>query len=273
MSASPETIWRVPAYLPYLQPALTDAAVAEAEAKIGFRLPDAYLALLRIQNGGYLRYGLPELVHSQIHGIGPHYPSITRFDWEECREWVSYELDGLVPFDGDGHWYLCLDYRREGANPAVTYIDIECDHESPIAPSFADYLSLLQIEVDESEYVMLAVPEIEEVKSAIAGKLGVEFKAPDSFAHGYPIHSACGGSASKREWIWISSNLAPRGFVRVNDPRFEELRDLRPGEAPRYPELPAASLLLTVTEGLRSDVLRACAELGIEVRPLTEYVA
>ena len=60
-----EKIWRVPAYLPYLQPALTEEAILAAENSIGFKLPTAYLELLREQNGGYIRYSLPEMVTTQ----------------------------------------------------------------------------------------------------------------------------------------------------------------------------------------------------------------
>ena len=45
------------------------------------------------------------------------------------EEWgeVSYEIEGLVPFDGDGHWHLCLDYRKCKEDPPIVYVDIETD--------------------------------------------------------------------------------------------------------------------------------------------------
>jgi hypothetical protein len=171
--------------LPYLQPALTDAAVASAEKAIGYRLPKEYLNLLRKQNGGYIRYSLPESVHDTIAGIGPYFPSLTAFDWEEWQEYVSYPLQGLVPFDGDGHWHLCLDYRKNSSIPAITFADIECDRENQVADSFADYLAILRIRVDD-EYVLEAVSEIEKVKADLSLLLGVRFDPPDSWAHGYP---------------------------------------------------------------------------------------
>jgi hypothetical protein len=96
--------------------------------------------LLRAQNGGYIRYTLPDpdSVHTQIYGIygiGPHFPSLTGFDSDDCRDYVSFELDGLIPFDGDGHWRLRLDYRGDRSIPAVTYVDVECDNEHEIATS------------------------------------------------------------------------------------------------------------------------------------------
>lgn len=83
MGANAETIWRVPAYLPYLQPPLADEVVALAEKEIGYKLPEEYLNLLRKQNGGYIRFSLPEKVHDTIAGIGPYYPSLTKFDWDD----------------------------------------------------------------------------------------------------------------------------------------------------------------------------------------------
>src|SRR5215510_10309603 len=130
MIANAENIWRVPAYLPYLQPPLTEAAIGSAEEELGCKLPPEYLNLLKKQNGGYIRYSLPKKVHDSIAGIGPHFPSLTGFDWDECQDDVSFQLAGLVPFDGDGHWHLCLDYRQNSTAPVVTYVDVECDRES-----------------------------------------------------------------------------------------------------------------------------------------------
>ena len=45
--ALPADLWRVPVYLPYLQPALTERAIASAEKKLAVKLPGAYLELLR----------------------------------------------------------------------------------------------------------------------------------------------------------------------------------------------------------------------------------
>jgi SMI1-KNR4 cell-wall len=103
MGATADTIWEVPVYLPFLQPALTEEAIQSAEEQIGYRLPKEYLDLLRNQNGGGLRYCLPDNVHDMIAGIGPNFPSLTAFDWDEWQEHVRFPLDGLVPFDGDGH--------------------------------------------------------------------------------------------------------------------------------------------------------------------------
>jgi hypothetical protein len=271
VGATAGTIWKVPAYLPYLQPPLTAQAVASAEHQIGYKLPAEYVRLLKEQNGGYIRFSLPEMVHDSIAGIGPHFPSLTGFDWDECQEHVSFPLQGLVPFDGDGHWHLCLDYRENSDAPSITHADIECDRESRIADSFADYLAMLQLDVGD-EYVLVGVTDIEQVTSGLSSSLGVAFDPPDTWAHGYPTHRARLGTASNPEWVWITPNSVPRGFVRPDDPRYAELRSLMPGYASRFPEVPAGSYILGATEGARTKVIEACTRAGTIVRPLREYV-
>jgi hypothetical protein len=272
MGANAESVWRVPAYLPYLQPELTGELIRQAEGRIGFKLPAEYLALLRNQNGGYIRYGLPESPHDRISGIGPYFPSITNFDWEEVEEYVSFELSGLVPFDGDGHWHICLDYRKTPNEPHVTYVDVECDRESPIADSFGAYLRRLTIDAEDGDFVLPSVTDVEFVKSRLEELIGVRFEPPSSWAHGYPVHRAACDGSSQGEWIWLSPNLVPRVFVREDDPRYAELRDLMPGLARRYPELPESSYLLGVTEGVRARVIDALTRASIESRPLIDYV-
>ena len=98
-------IWRRPIYLPYLQEPLTPEALRAAEEELGRALPRELAMMLSVQNGGYLRYELEGYPLDAISGIGEAHPSLTRFSWGEERECVSFELDGLVPFSGDGHWY------------------------------------------------------------------------------------------------------------------------------------------------------------------------
>jgi hypothetical protein len=274
VGATAETIWRVPAYLPYLQPPLTDDAIRSAEADIGYPLPAEFLDLLRRQNGGYIRYSLPENVHDSIAGIGPHFPSLTRFDWDESQAHVSYPLWGLVPFDGDGHWHLCLDYRQDPRAPAVALADIECDEESRVADSFAGYLGLLRVRV-EDEFVLAAVSDIERVTADLSSALGARFDPPDTRARGYPVRFARLGRdrLQNPQCVWISPNTVPRGFVRDDDRRYSELKGLLPGVAERFPELPADSYLLCASDGVRARVLDACIRIGMSARPLQSYMA
>lgn len=271
MPATAETIWRVPAYLPCLQPPLTEAAVISAEAKIGYKLPAEYLNLLKKQNGGYIRYSLPEMVHDSIAGIGPHFPSLVIFDWEDWREHISFPLNGLVPFDGDGHWHLCLDYRKREDAPVITYVDVECNSESPIATSFADYLAKLEIDSRE-DYVVEGASEIQRIASELSKVLGTTFEPPDTYAHGYAVHRARLGTENNPQWVWLSPNNVPRGFVRRDDARYAELKDLWPGFALRFPEVPADACILSATAAVQAKVVRACVRARIAIRPLREYI-
>jgi len=236
VKASPKTIWRIPVYLPYLQLDLTDEAISAAERKIGHTLPQSFIALLREQNGGYIRYSLEDLPHEQIYGIGSSFPSLIDFDWEDDQEYVGFQLDGLVPFDG----------------------------------SFDEYLGLLKVDIEDRDFVLPSVDDIDATLTALTSEMGIQFEPPDSWAHGFPQHRARGLS-EEPEWIWVSPNLVQRGFVRDDDARYEELRDRLPGEGSRYPGLPDSSFLLTVTEGLRADVVSACRAKSIDIRPLSEY--
>lgn len=271
MGASADTIWQVPAYLPYLQPPLTKEAINSAQNKIGFTLPNEFVNLLRKQNGGYIRFSLPQKVHDSIAGIGPHFPSLTGFDWEESQEYVSYSLKGLVPFDGDGHWHICLDYRRNSDSPSVTYADIECDCESHIADSFADYLSMLELDAC-NYYVLEKMADIESLRAELSARLNAIFDPTETWTSGYPIDRARVGSRDNVAWIWISPNKVPRGFVRPEDPRYNELKELMTGTASRFPEVPDDSYLLSASDGVLSKVLEACARSHVVVRPLREYL-
>ncbi len=270
MPASADTIWRVPAYLPYLQPPLTEASIAATEAQIGHQLPSELLALLRKQNGGYIRFSLPGTVHDTIAGIGPNFPSLTDFDWQEIQDSVSFPLHGLVPFDGDGHWHLCLDYRTDPSRPAITLADIECNVESRVAASFSEYLALLRFDV-EGEHVLTGAPDIERLKAELSRRLRIAFDPIDADAHGYPVERARLGGVQDPQWLWISPNTVRRGFVRTNDDRYEALKDRLLGVADRFPGLPPGSYILNATDHVRERILDACVQAGFSTRPLSDF--
>jgi hypothetical protein len=106
----------------------------------------------------------------------------------------------------------------------------------------------------------------------LSSSLKIAFDPPDTWAHGYPTHRARLGTEGNPEWVWISPNTVPRGFVRPDHPRYSELKDVMPGLAPRFPEVPAGSYILSTTDGVRSRVIDVCARCRMLVRPLREYV-
>lgn len=259
-----KNIWQVPRYLPYVQPVLTDETVKAAEEKIGHKLPKEYIELLKIQNGGYIRYTIEDTTHSQIYGIGPHFPSLTEFEWLEDYEDLSFELKGLIPFDGDGHWNICLDYRKS-EEPEITYIDTESDEETLIAKNFKEYLSLLTLETN-NEWVIETNESIEDTIEKIESIIDIEFEEPDSFANGYPVYR----SEYEESWIWVSSNKVPAAFIREEEERYEELKSEMKVMSVRYPNIPENSLLISFSdEEAEVDLTDLLEMSGFTIYPLT----
>lgn len=263
-----KTIWSVPKYLPYVQPSLTEKMIKEAETKMGYQLPREYLELLTFQNGGYIRYTIEDTPHSQISGIGPYYPSITNFEWLQEYEGLSYEINGLFPFDGDGHWNLCLDYRKNKDEPEVTYIDTEVDFEKPIAKNFKDYIYKLIIET-ENEFVIETNASIIDTLKLISTTINSDFGQPDLFAHGYPIYS----NKYKDNWIWLSPNRVPSGFIRQGEDRYEELKIQMEIQSLRFPEVNENALLITFSDkGQSEELLPLFGQKGLTIKELREFV-
>jgi hypothetical protein len=259
--------WQVPAFLDYVQPTLTEETVREAESQLAVQLPRAYLDLLKQQNGGYLRASWPDSVSETLFGIGPRFPSITRDDgwWRpknaDSQMWAPPQSELLIPFDGDGHWDMCFDYRKHGPRrePTIAFVDCECERERPITESFVDYLAGL---VDESAATAtrlygLAAPEV--VAQRLSQHLGAPAPTVDDFAHGYPIWGIALSGESR--WIWVSPNLVPAGFRR------DQRRIIvTPESALRIPEDPDCTVLLSCTEESKAAVSEALIALGLATR-------
>lgn len=107
----------------YNHPSLSDAMVVEAERRLGVTLPPDFIALLRIQNGGYTKgfaYPMKKKTtwaedHVPLHDLagivtGPEHQTPLNILQTEymTQEW------GLPPkqvlLSGDGHWWITLDY-------------------------------------------------------------------------------------------------------------------------------------------------------------------
>jgi SMI1-KNR4 cell-wall len=263
-----KNIWKVPKYLPYVQPNLTDEILEDAEKKIGFKLPSELVEILKIQNGGYVRYKLPETTHEQIMGIGPYFPSMTDIDWTEFKEYVNFELDGLIPFDGDGHWFICLDYRESKENPKVSWIDVECDNQEVLANSFKDFLELLELDI-ENELVIETENSIEFIAKQIETILQIKFESPEYFNSGYANYR----SKYKDSWVWLTPNKVPTGFVRENHERFNELKDQMNTFSVLHNEISVTSFFLELSdEDLNNEVIVKLTENKIKIKPITEII-
>ncbi len=264
------TVWRVPAYLPYLQPPLQADTVLAAEEQLGVTLPHSYLNLLQQQNGGYLHSTLSDsdVPHSMIWGIGPHFPSITDYheqldpETAETGAWVPPNSERLVPFDGDGHWYLCLDYRSKTV-PCVSYVDLELEQDRQVAASFDAFLQSLRPDKPKSCLGVIQELPLDDLGKALGESLGVVFDDQGDQSQGYRTIRAAMGTKAAPAWVWITPNLVPRGFVRRSDRRYAELADALPGAGLRAPEFPSVTYFVECTDGLAPQVHAALAKTGI----------
>lgn len=246
-------IWRVPAFLNWVHPALTPDIIAAAEHVLKVRLPAEYLDLLRIQNGGYTELVLPNSVQGEIWGIGAQYPTITdgslkqRLTGHDDEVWMPLGSHLLIPFDGDGHWYMCFDYRAAGphAEPQVALVDIECALERVVADSFAHFMSLLVRNRGPNPVFVVERISPEAVVEMLGKALGLRFEGPDNFNHGYPIWRAKLRDGPHADWVWIDPNEVPVAFRRNGRGVVETLDDT----TTRFPEFSRTAAVITCFPG------------------------
>lgn len=139
-----KNIWQVEEKEP-----LTDEMVAQAEEKLGVKLPRAYVELCNIQNGGYIVYdAYPTSVPTGWADDHVHVDHLCGIDAEGILSNAYYIEEWELPKDivllcGDGHTWTALDYRKTKENPPVIYIDLEFGEELfilELAPSFEVFL-------------------------------------------------------------------------------------------------------------------------------------
>lgn len=233
---TPVTLWKRPAYLPYVHSELRDVDILKAQRQLGFPLPEDFLQVLSVQNGGPIRFALPDSMGSMIAGIGPTFPSITNFDLTEAQDSVDFSLEGLIPFDGDGHWYYCLDYRDDDLNPSVAWIDVECNAQQRTAATFTEFLGMMELRLDR-EQVLQNVTGIADARQQLTRVFGAKFEG-DISNIGIP-HWTCRTGTDWHDCFWISPNEVARGYSGKDPAAFQF-----EGHALRFPELPAHTVIL-----------------------------
>ena len=264
-----KTIWDVPAYLPFIQPKLTDELIVETEKKIGYKLPKEYIEILKIQNGGTIRFRLIEhdFAHSEIWGIGPYYPSIIYEENFEYIEDVSFKLDGLIPFDGDWHWFLCFDYQKNKNNPAITFIDVDDNEKYLVADNFTDYLEMLRIDTDEM-FVINTNKPFEEILEYITDKLGIIFVDQNKDnCRDYPLSLG----TYKHHYLWFSSNIVPNAFVGKDHERYNELKHLVNSTAVKYLEIPNNAIIVKISALNYVEITSELEKIGLDITHLKKY--
>ncbi len=163
MTTNPADVWK-PAQptdelLSMTNEPLTDGMVRAVEQRIGQALPESYVTLLRTLNGGFVRNKRHPLVNGEIDsiwGIGRKASStVGSHDWSEELEHMRAQgiteprgLERMVPFAGDGHYFVCFDYNHlEDAEPTIAFVDLELHKPAvTVAKSFERFVSELRAE-------------------------------------------------------------------------------------------------------------------------------
>lgn len=148
----------------YIDSPLTLEKVAAIEHQLGYKLPAAYVALSKLQNGGIPKranhrtptptsWSENHIAVSGIYSIGDSKPcsllgSFGSDFW--CEEW-GYPAIGVYFADcpSAGHDMLCLDYRFCGpmGEPSVVHVDQELDYRiTPVAESFESFIRGLEFD-------------------------------------------------------------------------------------------------------------------------------
>ena len=136
----------------------TDKTLKEIEEELGYKLPAAYVELMRAHNGGSLNRGVLEIgdtytVVDTIYGIGREksYSLCGEYNtkfWVE--EWGYPDIGiAIAETESAGHEMIFLDYTKCGpkGEPRVVYIDQEFDYEmTVVAENFEEFINKLKTE-------------------------------------------------------------------------------------------------------------------------------
>lgn len=131
----------------------------KVEETLGVKLPDSYIELMKLHNGGDLAYSI---LHSgRVPDGEVEIENIRGIDLEEgiiesnylVEEWEMEK--GLIIISGDGNYWLAFDYRNYAGNePAVVYIEEDAESKpKQVAKTFELFLKKLkQPEEDDFEF-------------------------------------------------------------------------------------------------------------------------
>ncbi len=130
------------------------------------------------------------------------------------------------------------------------------------------FLDLLEHVPPDETWVILSLPDLPALKSAIESAVGFAFREPVNRA-GHNMHNVRSGTQRGYDNLRITINLCKRGGVPKDSHYFEELKDFLPGTAMRHPGYPPEACFATANKNW-NDVLVACMEsLGIDHHPMT----
>lgn len=142
----------------YTSPPPTKTLIASVEKELGYKLPEAYIALMQLHNGGVpnrscfptkgrTSWADDHVALSGIFGIGrdKEYSLCGAMGSKFMMDEWGYPDLGVYFADcpSAGHDMIALDYRKVGPNgePSVVHVDQERDyHVTPLAPNFEAFI-------------------------------------------------------------------------------------------------------------------------------------
>lgn len=241
-------------------------------SSVGYKLPRAMVDLLRVQNDGYSRYKFEGLPFEMLWGIGNNFPTLTllsrefqEFEPEELG--ISFSLDGLIAFDGNGHYYWCLDYRENPEMPQVTFVDLENGEYQIIADSFEVFLQTLVLKTEDM-WVICSDKKLSELVIIFQSLFSVEIESFDKEAYGYESYRLM----FEQDDVFLEPNLVPYAFARPNEGEYADLLLYDGQIAQRYPEIPAEYSLLNIYEPELADHLIEKLRGVLEIVPLETFL-
>jgi len=177
------------AFESYIGREVTDEDIKNAEAKLGYTLPTAYIELLKNHNGGVVNKNCfinddDDCVYiTGIYGIDrdKKYSFLGEMGNEFWISKVKYPPIGIVVADtiSGGHDMVFLDYRECGptGEPKVVRVDQECDYSiTPLADNFGDFIKNLYFNIEEiTDEEFQELSDTEKVK-LLNEQEGIDFK-------------------------------------------------------------------------------------------------
>lgn len=149
-------------------PALTDDMIRSAESALGVKLPDAYLNLLRVKNGGTPRqncfptheptgWAEDHIQIDVIHGLsGRNGIDADLGSRYMIEEWGYPDVGVVIGYTPSaGHEAVMLDYSQcgEQGEPRVIYVDTEtADGEPHIVVLASDFAAFVRGFVDSAVF-------------------------------------------------------------------------------------------------------------------------
>lgn len=139
----------------YTGPPLTDSMAADVERALGYRLPQSYLQLLRVKNGGAPKrqchptsgtsWSDNHVRVTSIFGIGGRWGIDSKeFGTRHMIEQAGFPEIGLIVgwTPTAGHDAIMLDYRECGpqGEPRVAHVDAESGDTEILAATFEAFL-------------------------------------------------------------------------------------------------------------------------------------